>query len=173
MGTAIIGSVLVRALFGRTMEDLNQAEDDPTIVDLSWIRGTGKILFRPQLFYQEVLSTQMGERSLFFRIGLGDDCKNCARLGVGEQVPADSSYAKSCAKCVDPLDSPGTHCALDSPGTHCAKKWSTVQRNGLLCERERFSSLCCHNMQPGRPSTCPDLMAGPEDAELVSNALRQ
>jgi len=101
-----------------------EPEDGQTIVDLTWIRGSGKILFRPQLFYQEVLSIQMAERSLHFILGMGGDGKNYARLGVGEEVDRDSNYARSCARCVDPRRSPSAEDAeLVSNALRKAATW--------------------------------------------------
>ena len=81
------------------------------------------------------------------------------RFGIrslAAQVPADSSYAKSCAKCVDPLDSPGAqqpsalcitsaHCASSAQRTLCiVSPVHTVHRTPVLCIGQP-SAHCARN----------------------------
>ena len=135
----------------------------PTHQLLTQCDRTGKILFRPQLFYQEVLSTQMVLRPPTRAIrsscyagrtepalpnwpwgrlqelrtvgswgeGVLHGITHCIlrahRFGIrslAAQVPSDSSYAKSCAKCV--LGCP-TWSAAATTWSRAATTWSRAE----------------------------------------------
>eukprot|EP00656_Telonema_subtile_P009345 TRINITY_DN14393_c0_g1_i1.p1 TRINITY_DN14393_c0_g1~~TRINITY_DN14393_c0_g1_i1.p1 ORF type:complete len:243 (-),score=60.26 TRINITY_DN14393_c0_g1_i1:360-1088(-) len=108
-----------------------EAEGTDDDINISQVRSGSKILFRPQLFWQEVLSSQMAERGLDFRLGIGG--KNYARIMGAAEVPEDSAYALSCAKCVDPCASPGDEPLVDKALREAATWGDPVAVRKLLC----------------------------------------
>merc|ERR1719281_416887 len=88
---------------------------DATAVDLSQVQGLpgrgtlgpGKFLFRGQLFWQELLPEHVATPQLEFRIGMGDDKRNFARV-PNDAVPSnkepldeDNPLLITAARCVD------------------------------------------------------------------------
>jgi len=65
---------------------------------------TGRIHFRPQIFWQELREEHVAQAYLEFKLGMGDEgegSKNFARLRSEDgEVPVDGPYALSTAKCV-------------------------------------------------------------------------
>merc|ERR1712137_559746 len=78
-----------------------------TCVDLQHgALGKGRFLFRPQVFWQELLPEHVASNQLEFSIGMGDDKRNLARLcsehcGVKALLPPDAPQLIEAAVCVE------------------------------------------------------------------------
>mmetsp|Transcript_18901 Transcript_18901/g.44299 ORF Transcript_18901/g.44299 Transcript_18901/m.44299 type:complete len:257 (-) Transcript_18901:105-875(-) len=81
-----------------------QDMEDETKGSFMNVMPPGKVLFRAQLFWQQLLPEHVAQAGLDFRLGItenGTDGNNYARLQSGEDIAEDSPYALSTAVVVD------------------------------------------------------------------------